>query len=65
MTKSPYTPLSLHAGKGLFHLKPANLEFVVIFLVSLLLDALFAEGYASEPFQILGTSSAKIREQCY
>ena len=32
----------------MFHLKPANLEVVVMFLVSLLLGALFAERYASE-----------------
>ena len=49
----------------MFHLKPANLEVVVMFLVSLLLGALFAEQYASELFQILGTSPAKAREQCY
>ena len=49
----------------MFHLKPANLEVVVMFLVSRLLGALFAERYASEPFQILGTSPAKAREQCY
>ena len=42
--------------------KPANLEVVFMFLVSLLL-ALFAERYASESFQILGTSPAKAREQ--
>ena len=34
-----------------------------MFLVSLLLGALFAERYASESFQILGTSPAKAREQ--
>ena len=49
----------------MFHLKPANLEVVVMFLVSLLLCALFVERYASESFQILGTSPAKAREQCY
>ena len=49
----------------MFHLKPANLEVVVMFLVSLLLGALFAERYASESFQILGTSLAKAREQRY
>ena len=49
----------------MFHLKPAILEAVVIFLVSLLLGALFAERYASESFQIFGTSPAKAREQCY
>ena len=48
----------------MFRLKPAILEIVVIFLVSLLLGALFAERYASESFQILGTSQAKFREQC-
>ena len=48
----------------MFHLKQANLE-VVMFLVSLLLGALFAERYASESFQILGTSPAKASEQCY
>ena len=31
-------------------------------LVSLLLGALFAERYASESFQILGTSQAKARD---
>ena len=45
--------------------KPANLEVVVMFLVSLLLGALFTERYASESFQILGTSPAEAREQCY
>ena len=49
----------------MFHLKPANLEEVVMFLVSLLFGALFAERYTSESFQILGTSPAKVREQCY
>ena len=49
----------------MFHLKPANLEVMVMFLVSLLLGALFAERYASESFQILDTSPAKAREQCY
>ena len=46
----------------MFHLKPANLKAVVMFLVSLLLGALFAERCASESFQIL---PAKAREQCY
>ena len=49
----------------MFHLKPANLEVVVMFLVSLLLGALFAERYASESFQILDSSPTKAREQCY
>ena len=49
----------------MFHLKPANLEVVIMFLVSLLLGALFAERYASESFQILGTLPAKAREHCY
>ena len=50
----------------MFHLKPANLEVAVMFLVSLLLGALsFAERYASESFQILGTSPTKAREQYY
>ena len=49
----------------MFRLKPANLEVVAMFLVSLLLGALFAERYASESFQILGTSQAKAKEQCY
>ena len=49
----------------MFHLKPANLEVMVMFLVSLLLVALFAVRYASESFQILDTSPAKAREQCY
>ena len=49
----------------MFNQKPANLEVVVMFLVSLLLSALYAERYASESFQILGTSPAKAREQCY
>ena len=48
----------------MFNLKPANLE-VVVSLWSLLLGALFAERYASESFQILGTSPAKAREQYY
>ena len=47
------------------NLKPTNVEVVVLFLVSLLLGALFAELYASESFQILGTSPAKVREQFY
>ena len=46
----------------MFHLKPANLEVVVMFLVSLLTGALFAERYASELFQILGTLPAKARD---
>ena len=49
----------------MFHIKPANLEVVVMFLISLLLGVLFAEPFASESFQILGTSQAKAREQCY
>ena len=49
----------------MFHLKPANLEAVVMFLVSLLLGALFVERYASESLQILGSSPAKAREQYY
>ena len=49
----------------MFHLTPANLEVVVMFLVSLLLGALFAERYASDSFQILGTSPAKARKQYY
>ena len=49
----------------MFHLKQANLEVVVMFLVSLLLGALFAERYLSKSFQILGTSTAKANEQCY
>ena len=49
----------------MFHLKPANLEVVVMFLVSLLLGALIAERCASESFQTVGTSPAKVREQCY
>ena len=49
----------------MFDLKPENLEVVVMFLVSLLLGALFVERYASESLQILGTSPAKARDQCY
>ena len=49
----------------MFRLKPAKFEVVAMFLVSLLLGVLFAERYASESFQILGTSPAKDREQCY
>ena len=49
----------------MFRLKLANLEVVVMFLVSLLLGALLAERYASESFQILGTSPAKAWEQSY
>ena len=49
----------------MFHLIQANLEVVVMFLVSLLLGALFAERYAAESFQILGTSPGKAREQHY
>ena len=49
----------------MFHLKPANLEVVVMFLVSLLLGALLAERYAPESFQIFGTSPAKARDTCY
>ena len=44
----------------MFHLKPANLEVMVMFLVSLLLGALFAERYASESFHILGTSPQRL-----
>ena len=47
------------------NLKQTNVEVVVMFLVSLLLGALFAERYASESFQIFVTSPAKVREQCY
>ena len=49
----------------MFRLKPANLEVVAMFLVSLLLGALFAERYVSESIQILGTSPAKAEEQCF
>ena len=49
----------------MFRLNPANLGVVAMFLVSHLLGALLAERYASESFQILGTSPAKAREQCY
>ena len=61
----PHIPPVFACWKRMFHLKPANLEIVVMFLVSLLLDALLAERYASESFQILGTSPATAREQCY
>ena len=45
--------------------KTSEFGSCAMFLVSLLLGALFAERYASESFQILGTSPAKAREQCY
>ena len=45
--------------------KTSEFGSCAMFLVSLLLGALFAERYASESFQILGTSPAKTREQCY
>ena len=64
MTKNPYTPCLCMLQKDI-QFKPANLEVVVMFLVSLLLGALFTERYASESFQILGTSPAKALEQCY
>ena len=63
--RNPRIPPVFACWKRMFHLKPSNLEVVVMFLVSLLLGALFAERYASESFQILGTSPAKAREQCY
>ena len=44
--------------------KTSEFGSCAMFLVSLLLGALFAERYASESFQILGTSPAKAREQC-
>ena len=44
--------------------KTSDFGSCALFLVSLLLGALFAERYASESFQILGTSPAKAREQC-
>ena len=64
MTKNPYTPCLCMLQKDV-PFKPANLEVVVMFLVSVLLGALFTERYASESFQILGTLPAKAREQCY
>ena len=64
MTKSPIPPV-FACWKRIFHLKQVNLEVVVMFLVSLLRDALFAERYAAESFQILGTSPGKAREQHY
>ena len=64
MTKNPYTLCLCMLQKDV-PFKPANLEVVVMFLVSLLLGALFTERYASESFQILGTSPSKAREQCY
>ena len=64
MTKSPYTPCLCMLQKDV-PFKAANLEVVVMFLVSVLLGALFTERYASESIQILGTSPAKAREQCY
>ena len=63
--RNPLIPPVFACWKRMFHLKPANLEVVVMFLVYLLLYALFAERYASESFQIVGTSPAKAREQCY
>ena len=45
--------------------KTSEFGSCAMFLVSLLFGALFAERYASESFQILGTSPAKAREQCY
>ena len=60
----PLYPLSLHAGKDVPS-KTSEFGSCAMFLVSLLLGALFAERYASESFQILGTSPAKAREQCY
>ena len=63
--RNPLVPPVFACWKRMFHLKPANLEVVVMILVSLLLGALFAERYASESFQILGISPAKAREQRY
>ena len=45
--------------------KTSEFGSCAMFLVSLLLGAVFAERYASESFQILGTSPVKAREQCY
>ena len=63
--RNPLIPPVFACWKRMSHRKPANLEVVVMLLVSLLLGALFAERYASQAFQILGTSPAKDREQCY
>ena len=59
MMKSPYTPCLCMVEKDV----PSKTR--IWNLVSLLLGALFAERHASESFQILGTSPAKAREQCY
>ena len=64
MTKSPYTPCLCMLEKDVPS-KTSEFGSCAMFLVSLLLGALFAERYASESFQILGTSSAKAREQCF
>ena len=63
MTKSPYTPCLCMLEKDV---PSKTSEFGSCGYVSgHLLGALFAERYASDTFQILGTSPAKAREQCY
>ena len=65
MTKSPYNPLSLHAGKNV---SSKTSEFGSCGYVSGLAFtwcSFFAERYASESFQILGTLPVNVREQCY
>ena len=64
MTKSPYTSCLCMLEKDVPS-KTSEFGSCAMFLVSLLLGAPFAERYASESFQILGTSPAKAREQCY
>ena len=58
MTKSPYTPCLCMLEKDVPS-KTSEFGSCAMFLFSLLLGALFAERYASESFQILGTSPAK------
>ena len=60
----PYTPCLCMLEKDVPS-KTSEFGSCAMFLVFLLLGALFAERYASESFQILGTSPAKAREQCY
>ena len=59
MTKSPYTPCLCMLEKDV---PSKTSEFGSCGNVpDLLLGALFAERYASESFQILGTSQSKVK----
>ena len=65
MTKSPYTPGLCMLEKDVPSKTSEFGSCGYVSGLSLSLGALFAERYASESFQILGTSPAKAREQYY